>query len=53
MHRDTLLCNQGTAQFCSGEVLYLAVQINGGWTLRFLLGEDSHQLVHELIPIKS
>lgn len=35
-HRDNL--HQGPAQFCSGDVLYLRVQISGGWTLRFLLG---------------
>lgn len=44
---------QGMVQFSPGVVLYLTMQRNGGWILRLLLGEHSHQLVHEPVPIKS
>lgn len=50
----TRITSACSAQLCSGEIWYLAVQINGGdQTLRLWLGEGSHQLVRELAVVRS
>lgn len=46
--KQTLGCS---APFCANDILYLRVQMNDGWTLRFLRGEGFHQLVHELTSV--